>query len=344
MRDIALSLQQWLRANERIAVATIVWAEGSSPRGPGARLAVTASGQVAGSVSGGCLEGTVFKEAQDVLLCGKPRHLHYSATEADVWEVGLACGGTIDIYVEPFSEVHCRVVKTLANHGVVALATDLEDGGHWAVWPDGCSAGDSRLQERIAGLLPAWAGGISQSSEVHVLDKPDGSVFLDIFAAPPTIVVIGAVHVAMPLVRMAQTMGFRVRVIDARKTFLTRERFPTAEELVLGWPQDVLRADELGPQHYIVVLSHDAKFDVPALRIALQSDAAYVGLIGSRQTQIERREALSEQGLGDEMVSRIYGPIGLDLGGRSPAGIALAILAEIVAVQHGRPGRVSIPA
>ena len=338
MRDITPTLQQWIEAGERIALATVVWAEGSSPRSPGARLAVTASGQIVGSVSGGCVEGTVFEEAQEVLASGRPRHLQYSVANESAWEVGLACGGTVDICVEPFTIIHQEIVKTLASGEVVALATDIESGKHWAVWPDGHSMGEPSLSPRLLALFPPTPGQMPLSPERHVLFKPEGSVFLEVFALPPTIVIVGAVHIAMPLVHMAQAVGFCVRVVDARRTFLTRQRFPTANELVCAWPQEALSPEDLGPQHYVVILSHDPKFDVPALQIALHSKAAYVGLIGSRTTQAERREALLEAGLESEVLDRIHGPIGLDLGGRSPTEIALSILAEIVAVQHGRSG------
>jgi xanthine dehydrogenase accessory factor len=142
----------------------------------------------------------------------------------------------------------------------------------------------------------------------------------------------------MPLVRLAQTLGFRTRVVDARRAFATEERFPTTDELIVAWPQGVLKADELGPQHCVVILSHDPKFDVPALQIALRSQAGYIGLIGSRATQVKRKAALREAGFGEAELARIHGPVGLDLGGREPAEIALAILAEIVAVRHGRRG------
>jgi len=319
-------------------LATVIWAEGSSPRSPGARLAVTASGRIVGSVSGGCVEGAVFEEAQGVLASGCPRHLHYSVANEIAWDVGLACGGTVDIYVEPFTEIHQAVVKTLSAGEVVAFATDIESGKHWAVWPDGHSLGEPGLSPRLLALFPPTPERMPFSPERHVLFKPEGSVFLEVFALPPTIVIIGAVHIAMPLVQMAQAVGFRVKVVDARRAFLTEQRFPTADELVCAWPQEALSADDLTPQHYVVILSHDPKFDVPALLIALQSHAAYVGLVGSRTTQIERREALLEAGLDNKVLDRIHGPIGLDLGGRSPAEIALAILAEIIAVQHGRSG------
>ena len=179
-------------------------------------------------------------------------------------------------------------------------------------------------------------GPVLSEVEGPVLSKVEGDVFLQVLAPPPTLVIVGAVHIAVPLVTLAQTLGFHVRVVDARRAFATRERFPTVDELVVAWPQDALKAESLGPQHYVVILSHDPKFDLPALQIALRSQAAYVGLIGSRSTQARRKAALREAGFAEAELARIHGPVGLDLGGREPAEIALAILAEIVAVRRGR--------
>ena len=331
MREIASDLTHWLAAGEHIALATVVWAEGSSPRRLGARLAMTGSGRMAGSVSGGCVEGAVFQEAQEVLAGGPPKRLHYGVVDETGWEAGLACGGTIEVYVEPLAGVHRRLLAALAEEGTVALATRLDGTGHLLAWPDGRLEGDRSLAPALTALFPGPAAGLDRG--------PDGDVFLEVLAPPPTLVIVGAVHIAVPLVRLAQTLGFHVRVVDARRAFANRERFPAVDELIVAWPQDALRAEELGPQHHVVILSHDPKFDVPALQIALESQAAYVGLIGSRKTQAKRKAALREAGFSDVDLARIHGPVGLDLGGREPAEIALAILAEIVAVRHGRCGR-----
>ena len=331
MQEIATDLARWLDDGEQIALATVVWAEGSSPRSLGSRMAVTGSGQMVGSVSGGCVEGTVFEEAQGVLSGGTPKRLRYSAVDETGWEVGLACGGTIEVYVEPLVEVHRRLLAALEAEETVGLATRLNGSGHLLAWPDGRLEGDRSLAPELTALFPGPAAGLRRG--------PEGDVFLEVFAPPPMLVIVGAVHIAMPLVTLAQTLDFRVRVVDARSTFATRERFPTVDELIVAWPQDALKAEELGPQHYVVILSHDPKFDLPALQIALRSQAAYVGLIGSRITQAKRKAALREAGFGEAELARIHGPVGLDLGGREPAEIALAILAEVVAVRHGRSGR-----
>jgi len=354
MREITTDLARWLAAGEQIALATVVWAEGSSPRPPGLRMAVTGSSHMAGSVSGGCVEGAVFEEAQEVLSGGPAKRLRYSVVDEagcgqetlpNGWEVGLACGGTIEVYVEPLVEIHRRLLAALEAEQSVALATCLDTarhhggGRHLLAWPDGRMEGDRSLAPDLTALFPGPAAKLRERLRSGDLAEPEGpDVFLEVFTPPPTLVIVGAVHVAMPLVSLAQTLGFRVRVVDARRTFATRERFPTADELIVTWPQDTLKTEELGPQHYVVILSHDPKFDLPALQIVLRSRAAYVGLIGSRITQAKRKTALREAGFGEAELARIHGPVGLDLGGREPAEIALAILAEIVAVRFGRRG------
>jgi len=330
MRGIAADLDAWLAAGERIALATVVWAEGPSPRPLGSRLAVTASGQMAGSVSGGCVEGAVFQEAQEVLAGGPPKRLRYGVVDETGWEVGLACGGTIEVYVESLADAHRRLLAALEREERVAMATPLDGAGHLLAWPDGRLEGDRALSSELVALFPGPAAELRRGVE--------GDVFLEVFTPPLTLVIVGAVHVAVPLVGLAQTLGFHVRLVDARRAFATRERFPTVDELVVAWPQDALKAEELGSQHHVVILTHDPKFDVPALQIALRSQAAYIGLIGSRTTQAKRKAALREVGFGEEELARIRGPVGLDLGGREPAEIALAILAEVVAVRHGRSG------
>jgi xanthine dehydrogenase accessory factor len=332
MREISADLNRWLSVGEKVALATVVWAEGPSPRPLGSRMAVTASGQMTGSVSGGCVEGAVFEEAQAVLSGGSPRRLRYGTADETGWEVGLACGGTIEVYVERFVDVHRSLLAALEAEETVALATRLDGAGHLLAWADGRLVGDHSLAPELTSLFPGPAAEFRQTLE--------GDVFLEVLTPPATLVIVGAVHVAVPLVTLAQVLGFRVKVVDARRAFASSERFPTADDLIVAWPQDALKAENLTPQHHIVILSHDPKFDLPALQIALRSRAAYVGLIGSRSTQAKRKAALREAGFGEEELARIHGPVGLDLGGRKPAEIALAILAEIVAVQHGRRGGV----
>ena len=222
MVEIAGDLARWLAGGEEIALATVVHAEGSSPRALGSRLAVTASGQMAGSVSGGCVEGTVFEEAQEVLASGTPKRLRYGVVDESGWEVGLACGGTIEVYVEPLTGVHRRLVAALEAEETVGLATRLDGGGHLLAWPDGRLEGDRSLAPALTALFPGPAAELRHG--------PEADVFVEVLAPPPTMVIVGAVHIAVPLVTLAQTLGFHVRLVDARRAIATQDRFPTVDE------------------------------------------------------------------------------------------------------------------
>jgi xanthine dehydrogenase accessory factor len=331
MREILEDLNRWLVADESIALATVIQAEGSSPRPVGSRMAITQSGRMTGSVSGGCVEGDVFREAQEVMAAGEARRLHYAAVDEEGWEVGLACGGTIEIFVEPLAEAHHLLIEALQREEAVGLATSLDGSGHLVAWPDGRLHGDRSLASRLMALLEP---GQSPSAMAELIDAPESAVFLEIFARPPTLTIVGAVHVAMPLVTMARELGFHVRLVDARRAFATRDRFPDADELIVAWPQEALDPQDLRPEDAFVVLTHDPKFDVPALEIALRSSVGYIGLLGSTKTQEKRHAGLRDRGFENVDLARIHGPVGLDLGGRRPAEIALAILAEIIAVQN----------
>jgi xanthine dehydrogenase accessory factor len=322
MREIAKPVSRWLDAGEAVALATVIALEGSSLRPVGSHMAVSASGEMTGSVSGGCVEGAVFEAAQDVLAGGPPQRLRYGVVDEMGWQVGLACGGTVEIYLEPLTPVHAQLLVALAEDTSVALATDLERGDHLLVWADGRMIGAERLAPLLADVFP---GPCAERRAA-----PQGEVFVQAFVPPPTLTIVGAVHIAQPLVRLAQVIGFRARVVDARRIFVSWERFPSADELAVAWPEEGLRPEHLRPQDAVVILTHDAKFDVPALEIALRSPVGYVGLLGSRTTQAKRRSALAERGVTEKEMDRIHGPVGLDLGGRRPEEIALAILAEVV--------------
>lgn len=325
MREIAHDLTRWLAAGEPVVLATVIAAHGPSLRTAGAQMAISAAGELCGSVSAGCVEGAIFEEAQAVLTGGLPRRLRYGVTDERAWEVGLAWGGTIEVYLEPFEPVHRAVLRVAVDAERIVLATRLGGPGHLLAWPNGSRAGDSTLEAAIP-PMPRWSRTLPAIRECE-----DSEVFVQQFEPPPTLIIVGAVHIAIPLVTLAQAIGYRVRVVDPRRTFAARERFPTADDLVTRWPQDALQAEELGPQCAVVILSHDPKFDLPALRIALRSQAAYVCLLGSGTTQAKRCHALFREGFTEAELVRIHGPVGLDLGGRSPAEIALAVIAEIVA-------------
>lgn len=347
MRDILASLDRWQREKEEIAVATVVRLRGSAPRLPGARLSVTRSGRMAGSVSGGCVEGDVFERAVRVLDSGEPVVASYGIADELGFQVGLSCGGSIDVLIEPFVATPAwQAVRTAVEHQRpaamgIALGPSSLLGKKLAVLSDGSTVDsiDPDLDRHVASqalhLLP--------KEEARVLTCPwrgeEVAIFIEAFPPPPRLLIVGATHTAIALSRMAKGLGFRVTLIDPRSTFATHERFPDADELVREWPDDLLRRFALDAYSYVVVLTHDPKFDLPALAQALQSEARYIGVIGSRGTHERRKVKLKQEGFDDADLHRLCAPIGLDIGARTPEEIAVAILAEMLAVRSGRDGR-----
>jgi xanthine dehydrogenase accessory factor len=311
MREVLDELNQWTREGEDIALATVVETWGSSPRPLGSKMLVTRSGKMAGSVSNGCIEGAVFEEAQEVLKSGKAKIAAFGVADDVAFEVGLACGGHIEVFIQPLGRVHQQVIAKLNRSEPATLRTNLVNGE----------------AELVDGTPPG--------SE---LARRDGDVFIEPYRRPAHLVIIGAIHIAIPLHRLAKLMGYRVTVVDARKKFATKERFPEADELVVAWPDEALAKLTIDSSTYVVILTHDPKFDLPALRAVLGKDAGYVGAIGSRKTNQNRFDALRKEGFTEEQLSRVHGPIGLDLGGRGAEETALGILAEITAVRFGGSG------
>ncbi|MFQ5352116.1 MAG: XdhC family protein [Candidatus Binatia bacterium] len=346
MKQLLADLENWRSKGESVVLATLVRVRGSSPRGLGARAAVTGGGAIVGSVSGGCVESDLFDRAMEVLESGQALVASYGlTTEADL-ELGLSCG-SIEVLVEAFTEDPCwrTMSDALAERRPVALAVAFAPpsliGRRLSVLDDGSVAGsiDDRLDQRVI----AEASGMLGRGGAATLDLESGgdgaSVLVEVFRPPPRLFIIGATDTARYLCRMAKDLGYYVIVVDARAAFARAERFPEADELRRLWPQEVLEKAELDERSYVVVLSHDSKFDLPALACALRSQAAYIGALGSRRTQERRSARLREEGFGDVDLARIRGPVGLDIGAREPAEIALAILAELLALGNGRDGR-----
>jgi xanthine dehydrogenase accessory factor len=346
MKEILADLDRWQAQDEEIALATLVRVRGSAPRPPGARLCVTRRGRMAGSVSGGCVENDVFERAVRVLERGEPALASYGIADEWAVEVGLSCGGSIEVLIEPF--VACEAWRALRqavererpSAWAIGLAPAGLLGRKLALLADGPPVGsiDPGLDEGVVDaarhLLPE--GG----TRVLELPGPGGeaSVFLEAFAPPLRLFIVGATHAAIFLCRLAKELGFRVTVIDPRSPFATRERFPGADAVHRAWPDQALGAAGLDAYCYVVALTHDFKFDVPTLTRALRSGARYVGALGSRRTHERRKQRLREAGLTEADLARIRAPIGLDLGGSRPEEIALAILAEMLAVRYGRDG------
>jgi xanthine dehydrogenase accessory factor len=339
MRDLLSDYDRFVKAGTPFgrAVVTSVW--GSAPRPEGSSMLASADGVIAGSVSGGCVESATALEIAQAIARGHPRLVTFGVTDERAWEVGLACGGTIKVFVEP--TVRPEVVEAAGGPGGEALASIIDGaavGQSVRVFEDGRVKGTLPaglpLDEVRNGALEALRRETSTSQRFETRDGPV-TLFYEVFPRQPRLVIFGGVQIAVALVPLAKALGYRTIVADGRQAFIDRQRFPDADELILAWPEDAFQRIGLDSSCYVCVLSHDPKFDEPALDIALRSSAAYVGAIGSRKTQSARRNRLREAGLTDAEIARLHGPIGLDLGGRQPAETALAILAEMTAVRYG---------
>ena len=328
MKDVLTDLDRWPGA--RVALATVVDVKRSAPRPPGAKMAINDSGDVGGAVSGGCVEGAVVEVARDVLAGGAPRLVTYGILDEEAWDVGLPCGGEITVWIQ--ADPHERFTAIAREDGRAALVTDLESGERWLVEPDA---------EPPAGLAPELAdlaGDLMwlERSELH--DLGDHRYFVDVTHPAPRLLAVGAVDFARQLCAVARASGWRPFVIDPRGFFATAARFPEAEEVVAAWPQDGFARLGIDRATAIAVLTHDPKLDDAALLAALESEAGYIGAMGSRKAQATRRERLLAHGVSEEAIDRIAAPIGLDLGALTAEETALSIMSEIVAVRHGRSG------
>jgi xanthine dehydrogenase accessory factor len=340
MRDIIQDLDRWFEQGKTIALATVIQTWGSSPRRVGAKMAVTAAGEITGSVSGGCVEGAVAETALQVLESGQPQLLHFGVSNETAWEVGLACGGQIDVFANPLEvKFYRKVSEALVHEKTFTIATLLcgpENlaGKSLIVHPGGTYEGDlgANLTEPVVqAALEALQQGHSGRVEI-----PGVEVFCEVNLPPPTLVMVGGVHIAIALASLARTLGYRTIVIDPRRAFGSHERFPHADRLIQAWPDEALAQIDIAPNTAIAMLTHDPKLDDPALIAALPSPAFYIGALGSRKTQAARRERLLEAGVDPALLSRLHGPIGLDIGAQTPEEIALSILAEIVATSYQR--------
>jgi xanthine dehydrogenase accessory factor len=329
------------------AVVTGVW--GSAPQPEGACLLVNGAGAMAGSVSGGCVEGAAITEIGEAIRRGTPKLVSYGVSDETAWSVGLACGGTIRLLVEPAIRPELAALLRQRIGGVLATVVEGPGAGGAVLFVDdgrepvvlkaeGRAGGKAGGVHQLAGALQPLAEDalLRESSRTVELTTPDGplQVFLEVIPRPPRAVIFGAVQIAAELVPMARQLGFETMVADGRESFLDRERFPEADHLILEWPEAAFARVGIDRATYVCVLSHDPKFDEPALRLALRSPARYIGAIGSKKTQAQRREWLLREGFTEADIARLHGPIGLPLGGRRPAETALAILAEMVKVRY----------
>jgi xanthine dehydrogenase accessory factor len=353
MRDILTQIDHWLEEKQPIALATVVQTWGSAPRGIGAKMAVTSSGEMTGSVSGGCVEGAVVENGMRVLKTGRPQLLHFGVADETAWEVGLACGGTIEVFVKPLDpELYAPLRDAINDERAAASVTvirgpDEQLGRELLVRGDdqvfgtlgdpldkaaltaaqtALEEGESRRQTLAPSTSPSTREGGTKAEPLEEVE-----VFIEVLMSPPTLVIVGGVHIAIALVSIAKTLGYRTVVVDPRRWFGSQRRFPHVDRLIHAWPDKALIDITLTSSTAVAVLTHDSKLDDPALKVALPSQAFYVGALGSRKTQAQRRQRLLEQGLTESEVARMRGPIGLNIGAQTPEEIALAIMGEVVA-------------
>jgi xanthine dehydrogenase accessory factor len=344
MREIAEEIKKWKSQNKAVAIATIVKANGSPMRPIGSKMAVTTDQQITGSVTGGCIEGAVYEEAQEVITSGKPKMLRYGViSEERPWEIGLSCGSSLTVFVESlqtpeWQQSYAPIMDVLDKNELLACVTLLDGetaGSKLLVWPDGRTQGSLGSPELDKSGQAAALIQLNTRDPKAIKLSEEVEAFIDIFIPPARLIIVGAGHIGIPLVGLAKVLGFHTIVLDPRKSYANRERFPDVDELILEWPSEAI--EKLNPDQgtFIAVVSHDDKLDNPALAAALKSKAAYVGVLGTKRNVPKRLDALRELGVSEEQLTRLHAPIGLNIGAVQPEEIALSILAEIVAIHHG---------
>jgi xanthine dehydrogenase accessory factor len=340
MRDILSDLDRWRVDNHPIAIATVIQTWGSSPRRAGAKMALTPDGKMSGSVSGGCVEGAVYEAGVEVLKSNHPQLLHFGVADETAWEVGLACGGSIDIFVKPLDMTFFESLRTVLEEEqsavVVTVVRGPEEllGSEMLVRDDGYVTGALASQVFDKQALDLARETLEQGESRRAILNEDVEVFMEAILPPPTLIAVGGVHITIALMALAKTLGYRTIVIDPRSAFGNEERFPNVDQLIPLWPDEAFQQIPITRSTAIAMLTHDPKLDDPALKIALPSQAFYVGALGSKTTQAKRRQRLLEEGVLESQLSRLHGPIGLEIGAGTPEEIAMSIMAEIVAARN----------
>ncbi len=355
MRDVLNDIMKWWDAGETFGLATVVRTFRSAPREPGAALAVGTGGEVVGSVSGGCVEGAVYELCGEVVDEGRPVLQTYGVSDDDAFAVGLTCGGILHVFVEPVSRELFPELGELAvavqREEPVAVATVIEGpgriGARRIIYAGGASAGtlgagdrlDAAVDDDARGMLAQGQTAVRRYGEHGERRGDELAVFVNSFAPPPRMMVFGAIDFAAAVARVGKFLGYRVTVCDARGVFATPARFRDADEVIVDWPHRYLEKAAVDERTVICVLTHDPKFDVPLLQVALRTPAGYIGAMGSRRTHEDRLARLREAGLAEAELARLRSPIGLDLGARTPEETAVSIAAELIQLRWGGSGR-----
>lgn len=339
MRDILSDLDHWRAENKSIALATVIQTWGSSPRRAGAKMAITPEGGISGSVSGGCVEGAVYEQGVEALKMNRPKLLHFGVADETAWEVGLACGGSIDVFVKPLDTDVFKSLRSVLMEEKPAVNLTIVRGPDELLGREMLVSEDGSVTGTLGDEFDAHALNLAKETLTigesrRLLLNEDVEVFAEVILPPPTLIAVGGVHITIALMALAKTLGYRTVVVDPRSAFGNEERFPNVDQLIQKWPQQAFQQILLTRSTAVAMLTHDPKLDDPALKIALPSPVFYVGALGSKTTQAKRRKRLLEEGLTDEQLNRLHGPIGLDIGAGTPEEIAMSIMAEIVAARN----------
>ncbi|MGI9543860.1 MAG: XdhC family protein [Cyclobacteriaceae bacterium] len=341
MIDIIPGIEKWLAEKKTFALATVIQTWRSAPRMIGSSMAISKDMEILGSVSGGCVEGNVMKEAEEVLRIGVPKRLSYGVTDEDAWTVGLSCGGRIDVWLEPFmtyetgpreKEIWPVLEQSVKNNQGCALVSNLSSDSwkHCLVYPDGTSVGAP-----ISNALTQMANEAYSQHKNQIVSLSEGDVFINVFSAKSRLVIIGAAHVSVDLVAIAHQFNFETIVVDPRGIFSDKDRFATPpDELHKTGPAEILPELKLDSDTYLVVLTHDPKIDDQALHIALKSEMPYIGALGSKKTHAKRSSRLMEAGFSQEQIERIHAPVGVAINARQPKEIALSIVGELIQAKN----------
>lgn len=348
MLDILEDITHWIKEGKPFALATVIQTWGSSPRKAGSAMAIREDMQIAGSVSNGCVENEVIEAALDTIKTGKPKILEFGVSDDKAWSVGLSCGGTIKVFVEKHpaflkdpeeQKFWNQLTNAIEDNKPCILLTNLSVSEsqlirHLLVYPDKDHQGNwgklTSQAKKIA--LKLYHERRNETAQIG-----DQEIFVQVFPRKPKLIIIGGSHISIPLVKFANELGFEIFIIDPRKVFASPERFPVQpKKIFTEWPQNVLSDLDLNEDTYAVLLTHDPKIDDEALKILLPPKVAYIGALGSKKTHAKRCVRLREAGLSDEQISRIHGPVGLDINASSPAEIALSIVGQIVETKNAR--------
>jgi xanthine dehydrogenase accessory factor len=342
MDELFTDLEKLAKVEKRVAMATLVGTRGTSPKREGAKMWVGEEGRILGSVTiGGCVDARVIEDAEKALATSQPRLLQVDLGDEDAWEMGLSCAGSLDVWIEPFDLTAqsntlldtYRAVRSAIEQGkTVAIVSPLKGAERLLVFEDENADLDDELRKVAFDLMR------KRTSATVSLGDPAVELFFEVHGPSPTLIVFGAGQVSMPLVSLAHDLGLKTIVVDGRPRFATRERFPEADELLIGIPSEIAQTLAYNSSTFVVLTAHDYKYDLPVLKVVLPTGAAYIGLLGSKRRGQAIREFLKDSGLDEALLDRLHVPTGLDIGAESAAEIALSILAEAVAIKSGRRG------